>query len=444
MKKILILGAGRSSSSLIEYLLKVAVQNDYEIIVADTSLELARQKTKRHPRSRAILLDTIDEAKTRAEIQNADLVISMLPPFLHPPIATQCVKLKKHLVTASYVSWEMKNLNEDAKKAGIILMNEAGLDPGLDHASAMKIIDRIKSDGGKLTVFKSYTGGLIAPESDDNPWGYKFTWNPRNVILAGQGTAKYIENGKYAFIPYQKLFTRIDKIHVDGLGDFEGYANRDSIGYRSIYEIEDVPTLLRGTLRKAGYCEAWNVFVQLGMTDDSYIITESEKLSITEVMESFLPQGEGNTKTRLSEYLNIALDGEIMSKLEWLGLFDDIKLRIKNASPALLLQTLLESKWNLKDGDIDMIVMQHQFEYELKGNNHKLLSSLVVKGDDAVHTAMAKTVGLPVGIITKLILEDKIKLKGVCIPTVKEIYQPLLDELEILGIRFKEKKGLNG
>ena len=442
MKKILILGAGRSASSLIEYLLKVAATNDYEVTVADTSLESAKQKTKKNPRSRPILLDTSDEAKTRAEIERADLVISMLPAFLHPAIAAQCVKLKKHLVTASYVSPEMKALDEEAKKAGIILMNEAGLDPGIDHASAMKIIDKIKSEGGKLTVFKSYTGGLIAPESDDNPWGYKFTWNPRNVILAGQGTARYMENGKYAFIPYQKLFTRAEKIHVDGLGDFEGYANRDSLSYRSIYGIEDIQTIVRGTLRKAGYCEAWNAFVQLGMTDDTYIIPESEKLSIREVVESFLPQGKTDIRTRLAEYLNIPLKGPVMFRLEWLGLFDDTRLKIKNASPALILQTFLETKWKLKEGDIDMIVMQHQFEYELKDGGTKFCAStLVVKGDDAVYTAMAKTVGLPVGIITKLILEGNIKLTGVRTPTVKEIYEPLLQELEELGVRFKEKEG---
>ena len=441
MKKILIIGAGRSSSSLIEYLLKVAAQNNYEVTVADASLDLARQKTNNHPNSRAIFLDTGDEIKTHAEIKNADIVVSMLPAFLHPAIAEQCVKFKKSLVTASYVSPEMKALDEDAKKAGILLMNESGLDPGIDHASAMKIIDAIKSEGGKLNVFKSYTGGLIAPESDDNPWGYKFTWAPRNVILAGQGTARYMENGKYAFIPYTKLYTRTEKIHVDGLGDFEGYANRDSLSYRSIYGIEDVQTILRGTLRKAGYCEAWNVFVQLGMTDDSYIIPESEKLSIREVVESFLPNGKEDIKTRLAAYVGIPVKGEIMAKLEWLGLFEDKKLNVKNASPAVILQTLLEDKWKLKEGDIDMIVMQHQFEYELNRKTKKLQSSLVVKGDDAIHTAMAKTVGYPVGIITKLILEGKIKLTGVQTPTVKEIYEPLLSELEGLGVRFEEKEG---
>ncbi|HTB30888.1 MAG TPA: saccharopine dehydrogenase C-terminal domain-containing protein, partial [Bacteroidia bacterium] len=328
-----------------------------------------------------------------------------------------------------------------AKKAGIILMNESGLDPGIDHASAMKIIDHIKAEVGKLIVFKSYTGGLIAPESDDNPWGYKFTWNPRNVILAGQGTARYLENGKYAFIPYNKLFTRTENISIEGYGDFEGYANRDSLGYRSVYGIEDVQTIIRGTLRKDGYCEAWNVFVQLGMTDDSYIIPDSEKLSNKEFLGLFLPSEKEDTETRLLDYLGHDINNEILYKIEWLGLFNDTVLGVKNASPALMLQTLLEDKWRLKEGDIDMIVMQHQFEYEMNGKKHKLNSTLVVKGDDAIHTAMAKTVGLPVGIITKLILEGNIKLTGVHTPTVKEIYEPLLTELEGLGVRFVEREG---
>ncbi len=441
MKKILILGAGRSASSLIDYLLKTAAVNNYEVTVADTSLELAQQKTRNHPQSRTIALDIHDETKTHEEIQRADLVISMLPAFLHPAIAKECVKLKKHMVTASYVSPEMKELDEEAKRAGIILMNESGLDPGIDHASAMKIIDEIKVQGGKLTVFKSYTGGLIAPESDNNPWGYKFTWAPRNVILAGQGTARYLEDGKYAFIPYHKLFTRTEPISIDGYGDFEGYANRDSLSYRSVYGIEDVKTILRGTLRKEGYCEAWNAFVQLGMTDDSYIIPDSEKLTNKEFLSLFLPAEKEDIETRLLDYLGHEINNEILYKIEWLGLFNDTVLGIPNASPALMLQTLLEDKWKLNEGDIDMIVMQHQFEYEIKGKKHKLNSSLVVKGDDAIHTAMAKTVGLPVGIITKLILEGHIKLKGVQTPTVKEIYEPLLNELEGLGVKFVEREG---
>ncbi len=439
MKKVLILGAGRSASSLIQYLLDIATKNDYEITVADTSIDLVKQKTKDHPRSKAIALDIANETKTHEEIGKVDLVISMLPAFLHPKIAVQCVQMKKHLVTASYVSADMKALDEDAKRAGIILMNESGLDPGIDHASAMKAIDHIKESGGKLLSFKSYTGGLIAPESNDNPWGYKFTWNPRNVVLAGQGTACYIENGKYVYIPYHKLFSRIEKVNVDGQ-DYEGYANRDSLSYRSVYGIEDIPTLVRGTLRMPHYCAAWNVFVQLGITEDTYHIANSDKMTYRQFMESFIPAGKDDLKKRLANYVGIDEKGKIMTMLDWLGIFNDIPVKLKDASPAQILQALLEEKWKLKEGDIDLIVMQHQFEYEWKGKKQQLFSSLVVKGDDAIHTAMAKTVGLPMGIVTKLILNGQIKNIGVCIPTVKEIYAPMLEELEGMGIKFHEKQ----
>ncbi len=439
MKKVLILGAGRSSSSLILYLLKAAAEYDYEITVADASVELVKQKIQNYGRSRAESFDISDITRTIDEIKRADLVISMLPATLHPQIAKLCVENGKSMVTASYVSPDMKVLEADAKKAGIILMNECGLDPGIDHASAMKIIDEIKEKGGKLLSFKSYTGGLVAPESNDNPWGYKFTWNPRNVVLAGQGTAKYIENGKDAYIPYHKLFSRIEKMNIEGYGDFEGYANRDSLSYRSGYGIDNIPTLVRGTLRMPGYCAAWNVFVQLGMTDDTYYVTGSDKMTWADFTESFIPAGKGDAKQRLAEYTGISAKGEEMAKLEWLGIFDKKPIIMKDGTPAQILQALLEEKWKLKDGDIDMIVMQHQFEYEVKGKKQRLYSSLVVKGDDAIHTAMAKTVGLPLGIVTKLILNGKINLKGVCIPTVKEIYKPLLNELETLAVRFEEK-----
>jgi saccharopine dehydrogenase (NADP+, L-glutamate forming) len=442
MKNILILGAGRSATSLISYLLSAAVKYDYTVTVADTSPELIKQKTGSHARAVAVALDIANEALTRSEISKADIVVSMLPAFLHPRIAEQCVALKKSLVTASYVSPEMKGLDAAARNAGIILMNESGLDPGIDHASAMAVIDRIKNSGGNILSFKSYTGGLVAPESNDNPWGYKFTWNPRNVVLAGQGTARYIENGKYVYIPYHKLFTRTEKVHVEGTGDFEGYANRDSLGYRAIYGLENIPTLIRGTLRQPGYCEAWNALVQLGLTDDTYTVTDSGKMTYRQFTDSYLPPGKESVEARFAAYVNIPLKGTIMNMIRWLGIFEEAAVILNHATPAQILQALLEERWKLKDNDRDMIVMQHKFEYSTAANPAKtqqLVTSLVVKGDDSVHTAMAKTVGLPVGIVTKLILNGVIKLKGVCIPTVKEIYTPLLKELDDAGIRFIEK-----
>jgi saccharopine dehydrogenase-like NADP-dependent oxidoreductase len=439
MKKILIFGAGRSASSLIQYLLDEATRYDYIVTVADTSIELVKQKTKDHLRSRAVVMDITNEAQTIDEISNADIVISMLPAYLHPKIAKQCVNVKKSMVTASYVSIEMKALDEDARKAGIILMNESGLDPGIDHASAMKIIDQIKEEGGSLLSFKSYTGGLIAPESNDNPWGYKFTWNPRNVVLAGQGMACCIENGKYIYIPYHKLFSRTENVRIDGHGDFTGYANRDSLSYRSVYGLENISTLVRGTLRMPYYCEAWNVFVQLGITDDTVRIKDSDKMTFRQFIDAFLPVSDKDIKNRLAGYTGIPVEGKIMEMLEWLGIFEETPIKLKDATPAEILQALLEEKWKLNELDKDMIVMQHKFEYDVKGKKYNLHSSLVVIGDDPIHTAMSKTVGLPVGIITKLILNGAITQTGVCTPTIKEIYIPLLRELERLGIKFQEK-----
>lgn len=461
MKNILVIGAGRSASSLIKYFLDNSQHEGWKVTVADVSIDLVKQKTGDHPNARPLAFDINNEQQREDEISKADIVISMLPAFMHTDVAKDCVRLKKHLVTASYVSKEMRELDEEAKKAGVILMNEIGLDPGIDHASAMKIIDEIKAEGGELVSFRSYCGGLIAPESNDNPWGYKFTWNPRNVILAGQGTAQYIEHGEYKYIPYNRLFTQVETINVDGYGTFDGYANRDSLSYRKPYGLENIPTMLRGTLRMPGYCRAWNAFVKLGLTDDSFKV-DAQVSTYRQLLESFLPIGNASTRTKLMEFLEERTDSEVMQKLDWLGIFEEEPVKIKDASPAQLLQDLLERKWKLQENDKDMIVMQHLFEYvpgpalnRSKGDaasdtlellkpeygKKRITSSLVVKGEDQVYTAMAKTVGLPAAIVAKYILQGKIDLAGVQIPTVKEIYEPLLKELESFGIRFEEREG---
>lgn len=440
MKNILIIGAGRSASSLIKYILEHSTKENWNVTIGDISLDLVKQKTASHPNSRAIVLDINNDNQREEEIKRADLVISMLPASMHLNVAKDCVRFKKNMATASYVSREMAELNEEAQAAGIILMNEIGLDPGIDHASAMKVIDHIHAQGGELTSFKSYCGGLVAPESNDNPWGYKFSWNPRNVILAGQGTAQYIENGEYKYIPYNRLFTQINTVEIDAYGKFDAYANRDSLSYRKFYNIENIPTMLRGTLRMPGYCKAWNVFVKLGLTDDTYKIEASDKLTYRQLLEAFLPASGLSTKDKLMAFMGPEIDAEILSKLEWLGIFDDTKIKLANASPAQILQNLLEEKWKLQEHDKDMIVMQHQFDFLLNGKSKKIISSLVVKGEDQTYTAMAKTVGLPLAITTKLILQGKIKARGVIIPTIKEIYEPVLAELENVGVKFEEKE----
>ena len=440
MKKILVIGAGRSAVTLIKYLLDNSIANIWQVTVADFSIELAELAVANHENGKAIFFNVTDEKQRKNEIGNVDIVISMLPASLHITVAKDCISLGKNLVTASYVSAEIADLDEMAKQAGVILLNEIGLDPGIDHMSAMQVIDEIKENGGELTSFKSFCGGLVHPDYDTNPWNYKFTWNPRNVVLAGQGTAQYIKQGKYKYIPYTKLFERTEVMEVLDAGEFEGYANRDSLGYRSAYGLDDIPTLFRGTLRRKGYCKAWNLFVQLGMTDDTYKVENSENLSYRSFINLFFPyNNELSVEQKFCSYLNLSQDSEEFSKIEWLGVFADTIVGLKDASPAQILQKICEEKWTLDSEDKDMIVMQHQFEYVQNGEQKKLNSSLLVFGDDPRYTSMAKTVGLPVAIAAKLILNGKINSTGVKIPTTKDIYIPVLKELEDNGINFVEE-----
>ncbi|HEY1038567.1 MAG TPA: saccharopine dehydrogenase C-terminal domain-containing protein [Bacteroidia bacterium] len=443
MKNILVIGAGRSTVYLIDYLLDHAKSENWHITVGDMDLKLAQAKVHGHDSAKAIAFDINNAALREEEIKKADLVISMLPAFMHGDVAKDCVRLGKHMATASYVSDLMKGLDAEAKQKGIILMNEVGLDPGIDHASALKVIDEIRHQGGTVHTFKSFCGGLVAPESNDNPWGYKFSWNPRNVILAGQSTAQFLEKGEIKYIPYNRIYTQIETIEVDGYGKFDAYANRDSIGYREVYELNDVKTMLRGTLRMPGYCKAWNVFVKLGLTDDTWKIHGSENMTWAQLINAFLPEGEGKLQDRMEAFLGSEADAEVLSKLEWLGIYNETPIKLKDATPAQILQDLLEVKWLLKPEDKDMIVMQHYFGYTLNGKEKAMVSSLVVKGKDQVHTAMAKTVGLPLAITVKNILNGTIKAKGVQMPVTKEIYEPLLAELEKFDVVFEEKELIN-
>ncbi len=442
MSRILIIGAGRSSSSLIDYLLSHASTYNWLITIADANKKAVDDKIINYKTIATAVEFDVENKTLRAElISNSDFVISMLPAFMHGDVARDCVRLGKHLATASYVSDTMRELDAEAKLKNILLLNECGLDPGIDHASAMKVIHEIQAKGGEILDFKSFCGGLVAPESNDNPWGYKFSWNPRNVVLAGQGTAQFIEEGKLKFIPYNRLFTQICNVDVDGYGQFDAYANRDSISYQKPYGLETATDMLRGTLRMPGYCKAWNVFVKLGLTDDSYKIKQANTLTYTALLNSFLPAGKESTKDKLIAFMGNDIDDEVIAKLEYLELFSDKAILLKEGSPAELLQALLEEKWLLKQGDKDMIVMQHQFVYTLNGETKKLNSSLVVIGDDEIHTAMAKTVGLPLAITVKNFLTGKFQLYGVQIPIEKDIYEPMLDELEKVGIVFKETEG---
>jgi len=441
MKKILVIGAGRSAITLVKYLFDNAEVNNWFVIVADFSSDLAKETVGNSERGKAIFFNVTDNKQRKKEISDADIVISMLPASMHILVAEDCVQLHKNLITASYVSKEIAALDEKAKKAGVLLLNEMGLDPGIDHMSAMQVIDEIKENGGKLTSFKSYCGGLVHPDYDNNPWNYKFSWNPRNVVLAGQGNARYLEDNQQKTIAYSDLFSTTEQMTILDAGVFEGYANRDSLSYKSAYGIDNISTLLRGTLRKIGFCNTWNIFIQLKMTDDSYKLENSENYTNREFLNSFLhDNNELSVEQKLCKQFNVASDSEDFKKIAWLGLFEDIKVGINDASPAQILQAILESKWKLGAEDKDMIVMQHQFEYIQNREQKKLNSSLVVFGDDPRYTAMAKTVGLPVAIVTRLILNGEIKSTGVKIPTTKNIYIPVLKELKENGITFIEEE----
>ncbi|WP_026978481.1 saccharopine dehydrogenase family protein [Flavobacterium tegetincola] len=443
MRKILIIGAGRSASSLIRYLLSKSEVEKLHITIADLSVELAQKKTQNHANAAALALDIFNTEQRQAEIQKADIVISMLPAHLHIEVAKDCVAFGKNMVTASYISTEMQALNDEAVAKGLVLMNEVGLDPGIDHMSAMKVIDEIKEQGGKIILFESFCGGLVAPESDNNLWNYKFTWAPRNVVLAGQGgTAKFIQEGKYKYIPYQKLFRRTEYFHVEGYGKFEGYANRDSLKYQNVYGLEDALTLYRGTIRRVGFSKAWNVFVQLGMTDDTYVIDNSDTISFRDFTNLFLPYHPSDSvesKFRMST--GIEQDDIIWDKLLELDLFSATKIvGVKNGTPAQILERILNDSWTLAPEDKDMIVMYHKFGYELNGEHKQIDATMVCLGDDQTYTAMAKTVGLPVAMATLQILNGNIKTPGVQLPIRKEVYLPILKELEEFGVVFHEKE----
>ena len=308
--------------------------------------------------------------------------------------------------------------------------------------SAKKLLDEIEEEGGEMHIFESFTGGLIAPESDDNPWNYKFTWNPRNVVLAGQGSAaKFIQEGQYKYIPYNKLFRRTEVIEIEGYGQFEGYANRDSLKYRDIYGLHDIPTIYRGTLRRKNFSKSCDAFVQIGATDDTYILEGSKDMTKRQFINSFLAYNPTDSvELKLKHYLKIDQDDPIFEKLEWLGIFESTKLDLKeDVSPAAFLQKILEEKWSLKETDKDMIVMWHKFVYRVNGQFKEVNSHMVSIGEDRTYTAMSNTVGLPVAICAKLILEGMIQLKGVQLPLSKEIYLPILEELEEFDIHFKER-----
>ncbi len=441
MQTILILGAGLSSNSLIKYFLDHSEKQQWKIRVGDINSENAIERIAGHPNGDAILFDVHNVKQRREEIESAHIVISLLPARMHHLVAESCVELGRNMVTASYLSPAIKALDQKARNKGIVLMNECGVDPGIDHMSAMQMICRIREEGGELKAFESSTGGLVAPGFENNPWQYKFTWNPRNVVLAGKEGARFLHNGKFKYIPYHKVFRRIETIQVPALGEFEVYGTRDSLTYRETYGLHHLETMFRGTIRRPGYCEAWDIFVQLGATDDSYVMENTEEMTYREFINSFMAyRTDIPVEEKLSLYLELEKDSMMMERLKWLGIFDDTKIGVPGLTPAKILQKILEEKWKLNPGDKDMIVMQHQFDFTMNGIHKKRYSTMVYIGEDTKHTAMSVTVGLPLAMVARRILEGDYKETGVQLPIQPEIYNPVMKELEKYGIRFVDEE----
>ena len=421
MKTILLIGAGKSATVLIDYLLAEAETSNWKFIIADSDRDLIFTKTNNSPFAEAVQLDVTNEEQRSKLIERAHVVISMMPPALHFLVAKDCVEYRKHLLTASYLDDKMKSLQDEINDRKLLFLCEMGLDPGIDHMSAIRIIDSIKAQGGKITSFKSHCGGLVAPESDDNPWHYKISWNPRNIVMAGQSGAVYKQDNEIKSISYRNLFDASNKIALEGLEYLAFYPNRDSLSYIPTYKLPDTATFIRTTLRHVDFFRGWNAIVHAGLTNETEVL-DTRDLTFKNWAAPVLPfVNEGNK-----------------AMLSFLGLFDEILVPATARTPADILQYLVETKLAMHPADKDMIVMLHEFEYVLNGENKSIKSCLIVKGEDSMRTAMAKTVGLPLGIAAKLILNGTIKLKGLHIPTVKDIYEPVLLELEKAGVVFTE------
>ena len=497
-KRILLFGAGKSATVLIDFLKNLSAEKNWKVTVADNDLKAVQKKVGEHANTFSVAVDVTNASERQQYIQDADVVISLMPPHLHYLIAVDCLQFKKHLLTASYIDDQIKLLAPEIKKSNILFLCEMGLDPGIDHMSALQLIENIKNKGGKITSFKSHCGGLIAPESDDNPWHYKISWNPRNIVMAGKAGAQYKENEEEIKLLYEQLFSIENNVHIPGLGNYSYYANRDSLSYLSIYNLDDVATFMRTTLRHPDFCFGWKNIIDLKLTDEEKVYDTNgmsistffkqhfEKYGFSEWLTQLLSTRLEYAKKMMEQLMNLMqaeqeaisegekpeddfmmIDekGELttlnvdevknraaesvavqmheanltLKQLFYLGLNDEILINKGLCSAADVLQFILETKLALQPNDKDMIVMLHEIEYELNEKKSNIKSTLIVKGEDNVHTAMAKTVGLPLGIAAKLILEEKIKATGLHLPVLPLVYHPVLKELQQHGIIFNEE-----
>ena len=432
MKTILLFGAGKSATYLIEYLGKCSDENAWKFIVCDSNLAVAESKTRNFKNAVAKSINVSDEDKRHALIREANIVISMLPAALHFLVAKDCVLFSKNLLTASYIDESIQSLEKEIKEKGLLFIGEMGLDPGIDHMSAMKLIHEIKHKGAKIISFKSHCGGLISPESDDNPWHYKITWNPANVVGAGSSGATFLKNDQVVKIPYEDIFKdEKNLVEIPGLGPLSWYANRDSLSYIKTYDLDGISTFIRTTLRYPTFNKGWNIIVGTGFTSK----TDFELIRDCKTFHDWFKVKMAQSQ---NEFPENGWDKNFKEQVDFLGMRSSESIPFEIESSSAILQHLLEKTLVMKPDDKDMIVMLHEMEYEMDGGKKEIKSSLIVKGKDQLHTAMARTVGLPLGIAAKLILQNKISLTGLHIPVVREIYEPVLKELAQNGIKFEE------
>lgn len=438
MKNILLFGAGKSATCLIDYLLANAPRQKWHVTVADNDLMLIKSKIGKSYYATPAAIDIKDQAERQQLIQETDLVISLLPPALHITIAKDCLRFSKNLLTASYIDPEIRKLEKDIEKAGLLFMCEMGLDPGIDHMSAMKLIHSIEKKGGQIFSFKSYCGGLVSPESNDNPWQYKISWNSRNIVLAGTSGAIYREKGKVKEVGYAQLFDQSKTVQIPGLGKLAYYPNRDSLSYVDVYSLGNIPTFMRATLRYPDFCEGWNALVKLGLTDDAQKMDTTNMPYFKWAAQHVKVDKQLSHEENIAKFLGVSSKSKLIRQLKFLGILNGDLINQGEQTSAGVLQHVLDVRLKMEPSDKDMIVMLHEIEFERRNMATKLHSYMIVQGEDNLRTAMAKTVGLPLGIMAKLLLSGNLQLKGLHVPVMPEVYNPVLRELEEHDIRFEE------
>ena len=441
MKKILILGAGRSAPYLISYLLKRAKDNDWFITVADRDVKLAAKRIGSNPHGNAIRFDVNDSDMLSSQIKKSDIVVNFLAPQFQYLVALTCVRQGRSMISVSYQNESIRDLSNDAHRKGIIILSEMGLDPGIDIMSASAILQKINEQEGHVISFESYGGGLPAPDSLTNPLKYLISWNPRNVVMAGEHGAQYLEEHKIKIIPYHNLFRHSWPIEIEGLGLMEAYPNRDSLMYQQ-YGFDKSKTVIRGTLRYPGWSETWHQIVRLGLPNESLHIPDLKNRTYAELTEMFLPLNinGADLEQRTANFLNISRTGKIMENMRWLGIFSDEKINVEANTSAEVLTHLLSEKLKLTAKERDMVVLHHEIIAEFPENKkQKIISTMIHYGKKRGFTSMAQSVGMPAGIAVKLILQGKLPLTGCHIPTHPAIFTPVLKELEKGGLKFTEK-----